>query len=223
MEKIKAVIFDMDGVIFDSERLYMQCCKEAARIFGIRNIESTVISCIGLNTEKTHELYRNTYGADFPIDEYWKEVTGRFAEKAQGGLLPVKSGAENLLKYLRKKNIPIALASSTKTEIIMRELNAAGLTDYFDIIIGGNMVKKSKPDPDIFLLAADKLGYPTNECIIIEDSFNGVRAASAAGAYVIMVPDIAVPDAEMENLADNIFDSLINVKDFFVKEVFGEE
>ncbi len=212
MKAPEAVIFDMDGVIFDSERLYMQCCKEAAEIYGAENIEDTVMKCIGVNTENTLRIYREAYGEDFPLDDFWHEATSRFAQKAHGGLLPVKNGAEEILSYLHEKKIPVALASSTKTETVIRELKAAGLYGYFDIIVGGDMVSVSKPRPDIFLLAMEKLGRKPEECTIIEDSYNGVRAARAAGAYVIMVPDIAQPDDEMKALADIILSSLVEVK-----------
>ena len=209
----KAVIFDMDGVIFDSERLYMECCREAAEIFGVEDIDSTVYACIGLTTEKTHELYRNKYGEDFPLDDFWRETTGRFAKKAKGGLLPVKKGARELLEMLYREGIPAVLASSTKTETVIRELIAADLFGYFKSIIGGDMVTKSKPEPDIFLLAAKRAGFAPEECIIIEDSFNGIRAARAAGGYVIMVPDLKQPDEEISSLADDIKQSLDDVRE----------
>lgn len=218
MENLKAVIFDMDGVIFDSERLYMECCKEAAEIFGVENIEKTVLSCIGVNTEKTHEIYRRTYGENFPLEQFWKEATGRFAKKAQGGLLPVKKGAREILEWLKKSGIPAALASSTRTEMVIRELSAAGLKDYFKEIVGGDMAAKSKPDPDIFLLAAQRLDIPAGQCIIIEDSINGIKAARASGAFVIMVPDLAEPtDEEKDNYTDLVLSSLTEVQDYLLK------
>ena len=214
----KAVIFDMDGVIFDSERLYMECCREAAEVFGVEDIESTVYAAIGLTTEKTHELYRRKYGEDFPLDSCWKEATGRFAKKAKGGLLPVKKGARELLEMLYKKGVPTALASSTKTETVIRELIAADLFGYFRTIAGGDMVTKSKPEPDIFLLAAKNAGFAPEECVIIEDSFNGVRAAKAAGGYVIMVPDLVQPDENILALTDRVEPSLDEVRELFSAE-----
>ncbi len=214
MKKFGAIIFDMDGVIFDSERLYMQCCREAAEIFGADNIEEVVLSCIGLNTEKTHERYRSAYGDDFPLAEFWKEATTRFAGKAQGGLLPVKDGAAEILEKLKNDGMPVALASSTRTEMVIRELTAAELDGYFNVIIGGDMVTKSKPEPDIFLLAAEKLGIKIEDCAVIEDSMNGIRAARASGAYVIMVPDLVQPTEEDSQLyTDAVLPSLNEVRE----------
>ena len=213
MKKYEAVIFDMDGVIFDSERMYMECCRQAAKVYGAENIENVVMACIGVNTENTLRIFRQAYGEDFPLDDFWKDATGRFSEMAQGGLLPVKDGARELLEFLSDNNIPLALASSTKTEKVILELGAAGLDGYFDVITGGDMTDKSKPEPDIFLLAAERLGKKASDCVIIEDSFNGVRAARAADAFVIMVPDIAKPDDEMKKAADLILPSLLAVRE----------
>lgn len=216
----QAVIFDMDGVIFDSERLYLQCCKEAAEIFGADHIEQTVLACIGLTTEMTHAHFCSVYGEDFPLQAFWKEATGRFAAKAQGGLLPVKAGAAELLKMLRQQHIPTALASSTRTGMVLRELSAAGLQSCFDVIIGGDKVSRSKPEPDIFLLAASQLGFAAKDCIIIEDSLNGIRAASAAGGFVLMVPDLVTPGEEDIRLYTNqVLPSLTEVMHFFQTSV----
>lgn len=211
MNNFKGIIFDMDGVIFDSERLYLECCMEAAAIFGIDDMENTCMSCIGLNTEKTLARFSEVYGKDFPVNDFWKEATSRFAQKVQNNLLPVKKGARELLEYLKNNNVPIALASSTITGRVRSELAAAGLINYFDVIVGGDMVTKSKPEPDIFLYAADKLKIPAKNCCIIEDSFNGVRAAHASGAFVIMVPDLIQPTEEIALLADIILPSLTDV------------
>ncbi len=214
MKKFKAVIFDMDGVIFDSEKLYMQCCIESAEIFGVQDIENTVFSCIGLNTQMTHAFYKKKYGDDFPIEDFWKECTGRFAKKSQDGLLPVKDGARELLVYLKDKKLPTAIASSTRSGIVKRELEAAELISYFDVIVGGDEVEKSKPEPDVFLLAAEKLGFNIKDCAVIEDSINGIKAARASGGFVIMVPDLVQPVEEMKIFTDIIFPSLTEVKSF---------
>ncbi len=216
MNQLKAVIFDMDGVIFDSEKLYMQCCIEAAKIYGANNIEKVVLGCIGLNTENTMARYRNVYGDDFPLEDFWKEATSRFAEKAQGGLLPVKTGAKEILRYLNDKNVPVALASSTKTEMVLRELTEAGLKEHFSVIVGGDMVTKSKPQPDIFLFAAKKLGIDPVDCAVIEDSLNGIRAAAASGGFVIMVPDLVYPtQEEILQYTDVVLSSLTEVHRYF--------
>ena len=135
----------------------------------------------------------------------------------------MKKGARELLEMLYREGIPAVLASSTKTETVIRELIAADLFGYFKSIIGGDMVTKSKPEPDIFLLAAKRAGFAPEECIIIEDSFNGIRAARAAGGYVIMVPDLKQPDEEISSLADDIKQSLDDVRELFLTKKFFSE
>ena len=218
MKDHKAVISDMDGVIFDSERLYLQCCKEAAEIYGAENIEPVVMKCIGGNTESTLRIYREAYGDNFPLEEFWSEVTGRFRKKARNGQLPVKNGARELLQALKNCKVPVALASSTKTDTVILELKAAGLFEYFDIIIGGDMVSRSKPHPDIFLRAAEELGEDPRDCVIIEDSLNGVRSANAAGGFVIMVPDLIQPDDETAKLTDIVLPSLVEVRQYLLSD-----
>lgn len=214
MNKFKAVIFDMDGVILDSERIYMECCMEVGEKYGAENIEETCLSCIGLNTERTLARFEEIYGKDFPLSLFWEEATSRFTEKAQSGLLPVKKGARELLDYLKNKNVLTALASSTKYEKVCSELTAAGLIDYFDVIVGGDMVEKSKPEPDIFIHAANRLGVQAKDCCIIEDSINGITAACASGAFVIMVPDLVYPtDLDMDN-TDCVLPSLVDVREY---------
>jgi HAD superfamily hydrolase (TIGR01509 family) len=138
-----------------------------------------------------------------------------FYERAEREGMPMKAGVVSLLDYLREKCFTIALASSTLTETVRKQLGAAGLLGYFQAVIGGDMVKMSKPAPDIFLAACERVGAAPAETYIIEDSYNGVRAAHAAGAKVIMVPDIVMPDDEMRSLADYIFPSLLEVQAFF--------
>ena len=130
--------------------------------------------------------------------------------------LPLKSGARELLSALNGSGTPLALASSTRTETVRRELRDAGLLDFFDVVIGGDQVTRSKPHPEIFLRAAAELGTAPEECCVIEDSFNGIRAAAAAGMHPLMVPDMLQPDEEILALAERVFPSLHEVRNFFL-------
>ena len=209
----KAVIFDMDGVIFDTERLYIESCVEVADKYGADNIEETCYRCIGINSVVTGQILYETYGKDFPLREFRAEVDKIFAKKFDEKA-PVKPGVKELLTYLKSAGVKIAIASSTKKEGVSRELKQAGFLDYFDELVCGDMVEKSKPDPDIFLKAAECLGVEPEKCIVIEDSFNGIRAAHAAKMFAIMVPDILPPDEEMKEKASIILKSLNEVLDF---------
>lgn len=206
----KNFIFDMDGVIFDTERFYLECCIPAAEKLGMENMEKVAYQCTGLTEKETEKVLRANYG-DAPLAEFHKETGRIFQERYAETGLPIKEGAVELLEYLKEQGAKIALGSSTRVDIIRKELQDAGLMDYFDVIIGGDMVKNSKPQPDVFLRAAEELHVDIAECYIVEDSFNGVRAARAAGGTVFMVPDLQQPTEEIRSLADNVFDSLSDV------------
>ena len=211
---ISAVIFDMDGVIFDSERLVIGCWKVVAEKYGIENIEEACFECLGINAALTKELMKKRYGETFPYDVYKKEMSAIFHSRAAGGKLPQKKGIKELLTFLKENQIPTAVASSTRREVVMRELEEGGLLPYFDRVICGDMVERSKPEPDIFLKACESLSIDATEAYAIEDSYNGIRAAFRAGMKPIMVPDLAEPTEEMEKLACCILPSLFEVMEY---------
>lgn len=212
---IKAVVFDMDGVIFDSERLVIECWKVVADKYGIQNIEKACFECLGINATLTRERMKKRYGEEFPYDAYKKEMSALFHSRAAGGKLPQKKGIKELLVWLKENDIKTAVASSTRREVVVRELEEGGLLSYFDQVICGDMVQRSKPEPDIFLKTCEGLEIEPADVYAIEDSYNGIRAASRAGMKPIMVPDLAEPTEEMEALACCILPSLIEVKAYF--------
>ena len=211
---IGAVVFDMDGVIFDSERWVIECWKVVAEKYGIENIEEACFECLGINAALTKELMKKRYGETFPYDVYKKEMSAIFHSRAAGGKLPQKKGIKELLTFLKENQIPTAVASSTRREVVMRELEEGGLLPYFDRVICGDMVERSKPEPDIFLKACESLSIDATEAYAIEDSYNGIRAAFRAGMKPIMVPDLAEPTEEMEKLACCILPSLFEVMEY---------
>ena len=209
--KYKAVIFDMDGVIFDSERLVLESWKQIAEKYGIQNVEEVLIKCIGVNAVITRDIFLEYYGKDFPYDMYKTECSSLFHTWCKTKGLPIKKGVTELLKYLNDSGYKVGLASSTRYEIVKEELEEAGLLPYFHNLTGGDMLKKSKPEPDIFLMACESLSVKPEEAIGIEDSYNGIRALSRAGMLPVMVPDMIAPDEEMKDLAEFIFDDLLEV------------
>ena len=194
----KAVVFDMDGVIFDSERAVMQCWKEVASRHNIPDIEKAILACTGTTMVRTREIMLNLYGADFPYDEYARESSVIFHSRYDGGRLPMKPGVKELLTFLKEHDKKIALASSTRQQVVTDELRDAGIIEYFDRIICGDMVSRSKPAPDIFLKACEELNVSPSDSYAIEDSYNGIRAAHAGGLHPIMVPDLLPADEEIE-------------------------
>lgn len=218
---LEAVIFDMDGVIFDSEALVLKTWKQVADKYGIPDIEKTCRECLGTNHEATKNIFKKHYGEDFPYDTYKKEMAELFHQQAAGGNLEKKPGIHELLEYLRSIKIKTGLASSTREEVVRRELSEGGLLSYFDEIVCGDMVKRSKPAPDIYLEACRRLMVKPECCYGIEDSYNGIRALKSAGIHPLMVPDLAEPTEEMEMLSECILPSLHEVKAYLKKiEIF---
>ena len=207
-EKVQAVIFDMDGVIFDSERLVIECWQVIAEKHNIPDIVEICMRVQGKNRQETGKRFREKYGNDFPYDTYKKEVTALFRERYGEGRLPLKPGVVEILQDLKQRCVPLALASSTRSDIVKLELEEARLLWFFDAVLGGDMAPRSKPEPDIFLAAAKVLGAIPANCYVLEDSFNGIRAAHRAGMHPIMVPDMQQPDEEMRGLAEVIVDDL---------------
>ena len=207
----QAVVFDMDGVIFDTERLVIEFWKEVAKKHNIPNIEHTCIQCLGTNRVRTREIFLENYGADFPFDPYCAEVTELFNTHYKGVPLPTKPGIRELLNYLQEQDIKVGLASSTAQHLVRDEIGTAGLLPYFQTLVCGDMVEHSKPAPDIFLKACEILNADPTKSIAIEDSFNGIRSAHCAGMTPIMVPDQVQPTDEIRTLAFHVMPSLLDV------------
>ena len=205
-----AVVFDMDGVIFDSERAILLCWKEIAQKRGFSNIEETFYKCIGVTNARTKEIVLEDYGQDFPYDEVDSEAMVLFKERYSDGRLPLKQGVNELLEYLKDNKIKIALASSTRREKVLLQLEAAGILKYFEKIVAGDMVERSKPAPDIYLKACEELGVEPQKAYAIEDS----RSASAAKLRPIMVPDLLPATEEMVNLCEVVLNNLLEVKEY---------
>ena len=207
-KQVQAVIFDMDGVIFDSERLVIECWEEVAAKHNIPDIVEICMRVQGNNREETGKRFREKYGKDFPYETYKKEVTALFLDRYGEGRLPMKPGVVEILKELRRNNIPLALASSTRSDIVKLEMAEANLLPYFDAVLGGDMVPNSKPEPDIFMAAADALQVEPKCCYVLEDSHNGIRAAYRAGMHPIMVPDMQKPTEEIRGIAEAVAENL---------------
>ena len=217
----KAVLFDMDGVIFDSERAVLAVWRELAAEQDLPGIGEVFLQCVGTNKRRTEEILLAAYpGLDFRAFD--GEVRRRFRARYDGGRLPVKPGTEQILRALRERSVPLALASSTDSAVVRRELEEAGLLRYFDAVIGGDQVHVSKPNPEIFLLAAKALDTVPEDCFVVEDSFNGIRAARAAGMHSVMVPDLLPPDGEMERLAEVILPDLAAAEEYIIGRVTGD-
>ena len=208
---MKAVVFDMDGVLFDTERVGRQSWAAAAAKFGYSDMEEVYPLCIGRNETDTAGILRDRYGEAFPLEEFRRETAVIFWQYLEENGHPHKPGVREILTYLKEKGIPIAIASSTRQEVVERHLKRAGIFEEFDRIIGGDRIVHSKPEPDIYLLACRELGVTPEEAFAIEDSYNGIRSAYRAGMRPIMVPDLLPPTDEMRKLSEVILQDLCQV------------
>lgn len=211
MKDFDAVVFDMDGVIFDSERAVLESWYVVADNHDLGDITEAFLACTGVNDRETKEIMLRYYGEDFPYDEYAREASRIFHEKYDGGRLPMKTGVKEILTFLKESGKKIALASSTRRPVVEAELRDAGILDFFDELVTGDVVKKSKPDPEIYLLACEKIGLAPERCYAIEDSYNGVRSAAGGGLRPIMVPDLLPANDEMKSLVETVQESLPDV------------
>lgn len=213
------VIFDMDGVLLDSERVYREGWLYAAGKNGLPEdlMEEAVIRATGVSDEAEKAIMIGTFGGreGYVFENTFRDCRGYFHGVVDRGEMPVKPGARELLGALRERRIPLGLASSTPMPLLEKEMKKTGLYGFFDVIVSGDMASKSKPDPEIFLLCAGKLGAEDPDTFVIEDSHNGIRAAAAAGMKGIMVPDRLPATREMKELAFRVEPSLHAVLAYF--------
>jgi HAD superfamily hydrolase (TIGR01509 family) len=207
------VIFDMDGLLLATERLCMEFFEDACRAHGISPVRERYYACIGTRDDGTRRAIEAAYGPDFPYERVHTHWMGAYHAHVERHPVDHRPGAAAILALTRELGLPIALATSTRTATERRKLALAGLAEYFAIVIGGDGVANAKPHPEPYFTAAAALGVAPARCWAIEDSDNGVRAAHAAGTFVIQVPDIVAPSAEVRAFGHTILPSLHEVAD----------
>lgn len=217
---IKALLFDMDGLLLDTERMSEVAWKLASEHFHFSIDESLREKTRGVNLIRGKQVYCERFGDDFPFEEIMEWKNERFYEVMEKTGIPVKKGAKALLEYAKHHHLACALATSTYKDRVDRYRAHASehVFDYFDVIVDGSMTTKSKPEPDIFLLAAEKVGVDIRECLVLEDSYNGIQAGINAQAKVIMVPDLMPPRQDLSDQIWAVCQDLNEVIKFIEKE-----
>ncbi|MEG1640100.1 MAG: HAD family phosphatase [Ruthenibacterium sp.] len=214
---IKAVLFDMDGLMFDTERL----CENEWIDFGKRSGFPITSADVALLRGKNHaagkKAFEERFGSDIPYEE-WSAEMMRGLRRQLALHVPLRPYLMELLAFLQAQNIKMAVASSTESALVEQNLCKAGVRDYFSAVLGGDKVQHSKPAPEIFVKAAEALGVNPADCMVLEDSYNGVRAGAAAGCFTVMVPDLDPVTPEMQTLAYRIVPSLAAVIALLQKE-----
>jgi len=214
-EKIRGAVFDMDGLLLDTERVCAESWDKTAELLGFADVERAKNACMGLNQAGTIGFFERNYH-DFDYQNFLNTAR-KLTKEALAVQIPVKQGAEEILQYLKSKNIRLAVASSTREVTVRDQLEKAGLLQYFDQIITGDMVQNSKPDPEIFIKACEALELPPESCLAFEDSVNGIRSAYRAKTYPIHIPDIQPENQETVALSWKKFANLTEAKNFLEK------
>lgn len=210
---IKAVIFDMDGLIFDSERLYAKANVKTAKTLGLGKDEAYFYQFVGIGAQDMAERMKEVFDDDL-VDEFFRLGEKDAHELLLHGEVPTQPGLHELLDYLDDAGIEKVIASSSEVHMIDVMTKNAGIRDRFSAIHGGNQVEQTKPAPDIFELARSNLGVSKEETLVLEDSINGVLAAHAAGIPVIMVPDTVEPTDEVRDKALAVVNTLSEVVNY---------
>lgn len=211
---IEMIIFDMDGLMFDTERISLNGWQQSAALYGYEVTEELFKKVIGANIDRTREVYLDHFGEKFPFEiiRDKKISMGRAFIEKEG--IAVKKGLYELLEYLDKLNIKKAVATSSSRYRAVHLLGLAKVNKHFDYVLCGDEVKISKPNPEIFLKVAKKMDCKPENCIVLEDSELGIMAAAEAGMTSIMVPDMLAPSIKIQELYYKKMDNLLEVKDF---------
>ena len=207
----------MDGVLIDTESICAIAWAKSADMLGVADIEATTKGCIGLNAEDTKAYFLTKYGTDFDYETFREASSRRFYEIAERDGVAVMAGVYELMASLKEQGYRIGLASSSRMESVKKHMTQANLLQYFEVLVTGDMVTHSKPEPEIYLLACEKMGIKPEEAYAIEDSLNGVRSAYAAGMKVIMIPDLVPPTKEIGAMLTGCFESLGAFGDTYIQ------
>ena len=208
---VKGVIFDMDGLMFDSEQIYARFWRETSARYGYPIKEEHLTFLRGAIRDFQVKKFTEWFGPQVPALDIITDSLQATATHLLTYPIPHKPGLEALLTTLRDRGIPAAVATSSRRAKVDRILEREGVRPFFAQVVCGDEVPRGKPDPAIFLKAAEKLGVPPKECFVLEDSFNGIRAAHAAGAMPIMVPDMDKPTPEITALCTHVVERLDDV------------
>lgn len=199
---IRAVIFDMDGTLLDSERIVLKAWQYVIDKYSLPFDLSLPYRSIGLNYASMKTLFLSELGEDYPFDKYWGYAKQYLQNAKRRTAYPVKAGFDELCTYLKANKIGMYVATSTYHASAAKELEHSGILGYFDGIIGGDEITRGKPDPEIFVTAAEKTGFDKSECLIVEDSSNGLRAGIASGIRTVFIKDIVDVPSE---ITDKVF------------------
>lgn len=208
---IKAIIFDMDGLMIDSERVTFECYQERLKDMNLTMDEEFYKTLLGKPIKGIYQRFYDVYGNDFPIENVIQDVHQLMAERFETEGVPVKKGLVELLHYLKDNNYKTIVATSSNRDRVDKILAQAKITEFFDDSICGDEVTKGKPNPEVFLKSCQKLGVNVDEAIVLEDSEAGIQASYDANIKVICIPDMKYPEKQYEEKTFKIIKDLTEV------------
>jgi HAD superfamily hydrolase (TIGR01509 family) len=213
-QQFEAVIFDMDGLLLDSERIAFDAFRYACARLNLGDQSKVFMKCLGTNQLAGERILYQEFRAIANVSEFIRLWDERYLSETTKQAVPLKLGASALLQRLSALEIPMAVATSTKTLRARAKLENSGILAYFSAVVGGDQVEHSKPAPDIYWHAAQMVGAKAASCLVLEDSDNGVRAGVAAGMSVIQIPDLMPPSRELLALGAPV---MINLEEVLAK------
>ena len=208
---IKAIIFDMDGLMIDSERVTFECYQERLKDMNLTMDEEFYKTLLGKPIKGIYQRFYDVYGNDFPIENVIQDVHQLMAERFETEGVPVKKGLVELLHYLKDNNYKTIVATSSNRDRVDKILAQAKITEFFDDSICGDEVTKGKPNPEVFLKSCQKLGVNVDDAIVLEDSEAGIQASYDANIKVICIPDMKYPEKQYEEKTFKILKDLTEV------------
>ena len=211
---IQGIVFDVDGVLFDTEQLSRQIWETVSTEFGYPQVGQRYLEFVGNNRTDTFEKLERYFGPDFPKETFLLTCSERLQKHVEEYGVPLKPGVHEILDFLSAQHIPIALATSTGQQRTQRRMDLSGLAHYFCAMITGDQVTHSKPHPEIYQMACEQLHLAPPHVLAIEDSKNGILSASGAGMQVAMVPDLIPPTQQLDALLTCRCASLLELKDW---------
>lgn len=211
--RIEGVVFDMDGLLLDTEQIVKRTWTDVGTAMGYPDMGEQIYHTLGFNRARRKAYFESVYGPDWPDEEIVRRTVIRFGEIVDAEGIPVKKGARELLTYLKETGIKIGLATSTSEEHARAELEHAGLWDFFDGRVFGSMIKNSKPAPEIYEKACKAIGVEPEYALALEDAPSGIQSAYNAGLRVIMIPDMVQPTEEVRAMTWDVKESLLDVID----------
>jgi HAD superfamily hydrolase (TIGR01509 family) len=214
---VKAVVFDMDGLLVDTEQVVFRAMQITAETSGLQMPFATFQRMVGLTHAKGDEILIEHFGPDFDLVSWSEAISRHFREELAAGIA-LKAGAVEILDHLDAVGLPRAIATSSTLTSVHQSLGPHGLVERFDALVTRDVQTRGKPHPEPFLKAAEAMGVAPGDCLALEDSHNGVRAAAAAGMMTIMVPDMLDPTEEMRTLCVRIAQDLHEVRDLLERQ-----